>query len=385
MKQIYLVVTPFFPEPGDFHGPYVLDQVKALIRVSDYRVVVMKPVPFWQKPLDYEIDGVKVYRFCNYTLPSNALPNSLCDWLSARSMFRKLRSLGIEAKDITVCHGHVTAFGAYALAVKRRNPDCLAIVQHHGFDVMSITDGRFANLKWHERRCISYGRVICNSVDLNIGVSRKTLDQVKQYAGIRLKREYVLYNGVDSTKFYPEEEPVSHDGFVIGCIANFWPLKNQMTLIQAIERLVLEGETDVHVHFVGSGRTLVECRQYIAEHQLVSYFTFDKEVMHDKLRKFYCSLDLFVLPSYWEAFGCVYTEAYACGVPFMGVKGQGISEIIPAEEQGNWLIEKGDDEGLAALIRNYRKTRPKQKLCQPCRIDELVMRYLKEIECLRYK
>lgn len=380
MKQIYLVITPFFPEPGDFHGPYVLDQVKALMRVSDYHVVVMKPAPFWQKPLDYEIDGVKVYRFRNYTLPSNALPNGFCDRLSAWSMFKKLRSLGIEAKDIAVCHGHVTAFGAYALAVKRRNPDCLSVVQHHGFDVMSITDGRFANQKWHERRCISYGREICNSVDLNIGVSRKTLDYVKQYAGIHLKRDYVLYNGVDTTKFFPEEEPVAHDGFVIGCIANFWPLKDQMTLIRAVERLILEGQTDIHVHFVGSGRTRGECEQYVTDHQLQPYFTFLKEVMHDELREFYCSLNLFVLPSYWEAFGCVYTEAYACGVPFIGVKEQGISEIIPAEEQDKWLIEKGDDEGLAALIRNYRETRPQQKLCQPWKIDELVMRYLKEIE-----
>mgnify|MGYP007101826306 CR=1 FL=1 len=123
-KNVYLVITQFFPEPGDFHGPYVLDQVKALMRVSGHCVVVMKPVPMWQKPVDYEIDGVKVHRFRSYTLPSNVLPNGLCDRLSARSMFRKLRSIGIEAKDISVCHGHVTAFGTYALAMKRRNPGC---------------------------------------------------------------------------------------------------------------------------------------------------------------------------------------------------------------------------------------------------------------------
>jgi len=373
------VVTPFFPEPDDFHGPYVLDQVKALMRVSGYRVLVMKPVPFWQKPVDYEIDGVEVFRFRDFTLPSNVLPNRFCDWLSAWSMFRKLCTIGIVAKDIAVCHSHVTAFGAYALAVKRHNPKCLAVVQHHGFDVMSITDGRLADMEWHKRRCISYGRDICNGVDLNIGVSQKTLEYVKQYEGVRLRKEYVLYNGVDTSKFFPDEEKPKHDGFVIGCIGNFWPLKDQMTLIRAVERLVKSGHTDYHVRFVGSGRTLSDCEQYVTDHQLKPYFSFEKEVMHDELRRFYCSLDLFVLPSYWEAFGCVYTEAYACGVPFIGVKGQGISEIIPDEDKNLWLIDKGDDECLAELIRHYRNVRQNQRLCQPWRINDLISNYLKVI------
>ena len=380
LRKIYLVVTPFFPEPGDFHGPYVLDQVKALMRVSDYRVVVMKPVAMWQQPKDYEIDGVQVYRFRCYTLPSNALPNSLCDRLSAWSMMRKLHSLGINASDVAVCHGHVTAFGAYALAIKRYNPECIAVLQHHGFDVMSITDGRFAEMKWHERRCISYGRHICNNVDINIGVSRKTLDYVKQYKGIRLKREYVLYNGVDTTKFFPEEQRSHHEGFVIGCIANFWPLKDQITLIRAVERLVKAGQTDIRVRFVGTGQTRPACDQYVSDHHLQTYFSFEREVMHDELRKFYCGLDLFVLPSYWEAFGCVYTEAYACGVPFIGVKGQGIAEIIPDKQQDDWLIEKGDDKHLAELICNYRQGRSEQKLSESFDIDSLIKEYLKELE-----
>lgn len=378
MKKIYLVVTPFFPEPGSFRGPYVLDLVKALMRLSDYHVVVMKPVPFWMKPVDYEIDGVKVYRFKEYTFPSNLWPNRLCDRLSANSMMRKLRSMGMKPKDVAVCHGHVTHFGAYALAMKRKNPECLAVVQHHGFDVMSITDGRLAEKKWHERQCIRYGTRICNAVDLNIGVSRKTLDYVRQYSGVKMKQEYVLYNGVDTSKFYPA--PVKHEGFVIGCIANFWSLKDQKTLIRALERLVKDGMSDIEVRFVGSGETLADCQEYVTSHGLTQYVSFEREVMHEELLQFYNSLDLFVLPSYWEAFGCVYTEAYACGVPFVGVKGQGIAEIIPDKQQDDWLIEKGDDKHLAELIHNYRQRRSEQKLSESFDIDVLIKKYLKELE-----
>lgn len=376
--KVYLVITPFFPEPDDWHGPYVLDQVKALMRVSDYNVVVMRPCAAWQKPKDYEVDGVKVYRFKDYTIPSNLMPNRISDWLSALSLFSKLKRIGIDVKNVAVCHAHVAGLGHYALSVKKKNPDCLAVVQHHGFDVFSVTDGRLSSKKWHERLCISYGTRICNSVDLNIGVSRKTLDYVKQYPGVRLKNEYVLYNGVDTTKFYPAKEKQNNDFFTIGCIANFWPLKDQMTLITAAERLINDGQP-VSVRFIGTGETRQGCERYVAEHNLQKFISFENEVMHNELPAFYQSLDLFVLPSYWEAFGCVYTESYACGVPFIGVKGQGISEIIPVEDQDKWLIDKGDDARLSGLIKSYMVSRPTQKLCAPYKITALVEQFINRI------
>jgi len=376
MPKVYLIVTPFFPEPGFFEGPYVMDQAKAIARQSDYRVVVVKPYPFWKKADDYEIYGIKVYRCQAYTCPSNVLPNKVSDRLSARALFRKLKTLGIGPQDVAVCHTHVASLGFYALAMKKINPQCKAVVQHHGFDVFSVTDGKLADRKWHERLCIRYGTRTCNSVDLNIGVSRKTLDYVKQYPNVRLKDEYVLYNGVDTTKFFPPAEPPRNEKFTIGCIANFWPLKDQMTLIRAVERLVNEGETNIFTRFIGSGATRDLCEKYVEEHHLQPYISFEKEVMHDQLPAFYRSLDLFVLPSYWEAFGCVYTEAYACGVPFIGVKEQGISEIMPDKDKNKWLIGKNDDKKLAILIANYIKNRPIQRLEQPYEIDILVKRYI---------
>ena len=112
--KYYLVITPFFPENGSFRGPYILDQVKAIQRNSDYKVVVMKPEAFYSNIKDYEYDGVKVYRFRDYTIPSNMWPNKLCDWLTSKSLLAKIRTLGISIQDIAIVHGHVTKQGAYA-------------------------------------------------------------------------------------------------------------------------------------------------------------------------------------------------------------------------------------------------------------------------------
>ena len=124
-------------------------------------------------------------------------------------------------------------------------------------------------------------------MDLNIGVSRKTLDYVRSYCGVNLKREYVLYNGVDTAKFYPPERKVRNERFTIGCIANFWPLKDQMTLIKAVERIIDSGNHSIMVRFIGTGQTRQDCEDYIAEKGLSEYFIFENEVMHDQLLAFY--------------------------------------------------------------------------------------------------
>ena len=374
--KYYLCITPFFPTPTSFVGPYVLNQVKAIARNSDYKVVVLKPKLFYQKDEDYEIDGIKVYLFDVYELPSNIWPNRFCDWLAIRALVRKLNEIGVDLKDVAVSHGHVGKVAAWSNGLKRYNPDIKTVVQHHGFDVMSVTDGRLAKYPWHERHCISHGVIICNDANLNVGVSQRTLDYVLQQPGIRLKDSYVLYNGVETSLFNtigkPEEK---NDVFTIGCVANFWELKDQITLIKAVHRLIDKGVKDIKVVFIGSGRTRAMCEAYIAQHGLEGWFEFRKEVMNDRLPDFYRSLDLFVLPSYWEAFGCVYTEAYACGVPFLAVKGQGIAEIVA--DPNDWLIEKSDEHRLAELIEQY-KTNPKpQRLTSPIDSDTLIRDYLR--------
>ena len=88
------------------------------------------------------------------------------------------------------------------------------------------------------------------------------------------------------------------------------------------------------------------------------------------------TLDLFVLPSYWDSFGCVYVEAYACGVPFMTAKGTGITELISETDFEKWVIEPHDYIALARNIKNYMNKHEKQILNSAIDIDTLVRNYL---------
>ena len=199
-----------------------------------------------------------MYRFTQYELPTNAWPGA-GDYFNLHSFDKALKRIGIAYEDIAVVHAHVTGNAKYANYVKSKNPATRTILQHHGYDVLSLTDGRFADMQWHKRHCINYGVNLCNQIDLHVGVSEQILHYLEAYKGIYLKDKYVLYNGVDTSKFYQIEE--SHTGFHIGCVANFWELKDQITLIKAVENLICNGCTDIRVSFVGTGYTRESCER----------------------------------------------------------------------------------------------------------------------------
>lgn len=187
-----------------------------------------------------------------------------------------------------------------------------------------------------------------NDADINIGVSDLVLQQLRNFKTYNPQKEFVLYNGVDTSKFF-KKEITETNIFTIGCIANFWKIKDQITLIKSTQK-ILEDGNKIKLRLIGSGPTLQSCKKYVVENNLSKYIIFEKEIAHEKLNDFYNSIDLFVLPSYYEALGCVYLESWATNTPFVGIEGQGISELISDKERKNILAEKQSTESLKEKI-----------------------------------
>ena len=68
------------------------------------------------------------------------------------------------------------------------------------------------------------------------------------------------------------------------------------------------------------------------------------------MRKIYPSCDFHVLPSFYEPIGNVVLEAMACGLPIIGSKIAGMSDIISHGETGHHIIP-GDSDQLARYMR----------------------------------
>lgn len=405
--KYYVIITPFFPTDSKFQGPFIYDLVRAIERSRKYKgVLVFKPRSKSDKGAFYTYQGIKIFGFDMLGLPSYIFNGSL-NWLNAKLFIRTLKRNNIKIEEIAVAHGHTSSFGAFCIALKRLNNNIITVLHHHDPDPFTIRNGRFAGNLMNLYIRASINIRLFQNIDLHVAVSNYVKDnllafpqcidyeifssylkQISQLSKLRLqkckiKNTYVLYNGVDLEKFYPIPKEICHNDFVIGCVANFVDWKNQITLLKALNILVKQRKLiNLKVLFVGSGPELKNCMDYAMNNNLTGKVEFLREMDHTCLPSFYHQLDLFVLPSYFEGFGCVYTEAYACGVPFMCCEHQGASEYIDTNERDKWLFPPCDYDTLAVLIERQYKERNRQHLCKDYDINILVARYLTEIEKL---
>ncbi len=393
-KPIYIIVTPFFPKDGYHYGPYCYDFVRALERTEKYDVKVFVP----NQETDYVYQGVKVYTFPTHELPSGLFP-FLFMKKNQRSFLKKVQEVGLDLQRVEICHGHTAVFGIYPLAIKKLNANCQALLHHHDLASFGLALGRLGKL-WVSR-FISYFYLkrMHEAIDCHVFIStaveksfrlaprtewsiyegyRKVGRGVSFLPPVKIKKGIVLHNGVDGRQFHSVGR-APHKDFVIGSISNFWDLKDHQSLMEALT-LLRDRLGDWKLKVIWREPIISRYRAYAREHGLEKHLVFEKEVDHTQLPDFYRSLDLFVLPSYFEGFGCVYTEAWSCGTPFIACEGQGMDDLILPEERKFWLCKPKNPQDLAAKILYFYQNHPQQHLAKTIEINHLVKKFQEEVK-----
>lgn len=399
-KPIYLLITWIFPSPTSWRGAFAYDYAKAIERDGRYRLVVFKAGS------SYDFDGVKVHGFKTLSAPSG-IPFPPFWWLNWLLFAKALRTHGINPKDIAVVDAFANGLVNEALVVKKLNSSVKLLTHHHDLASFGISVGRFRHFYPFKFLNFFHMRRIQEAVDVHVFISeavkksfllfpdtswtcyddyRRISLGLQCFRGALIKNGYVLHNGVDTRIFNNVEAKNGRQRgsiFTIGCIGNFVGLKDQMTLLRAVEMMKgrCKGEQRrVKIIFVGSGPELESCKKFAAEKGLEVEFR--TEVYHEQLADFYRSLDLFVLPSYFEGFGCVFTEAWACGTPFITCEGQGMDDLIREEDRALWLARPRDPEDLAQKIAYFIRKRPEQVLRGEVAIGKLVPQFLDWLDCM---
>ena len=331
--KTYLVVTPFFPSKSNFVGNYIFDQLIELRNKTNFKIKIVKVVSIFSNEKDYLYKDFEISIFKVLDLPFFIFPGIFNFFNKKR--FKKFLELK-KINNILISHAHVVYPSLYLLDIVKSKK----IVQHHGLDVLQLLNGRINFLnKIYKNILIRNSFFYLNNADLNIGVSQKVLDNLSFYKQYTPKDELVLYNGVNKLKFFNIESKAKNKSFNIGCIANFWKIKDHITLIKSVHLLIKDG-IDCKLRLIGSGNTLSLCKNYVNSNSLHENVFFEKELPHSRLNKFYNEIDLFVLPSYYEALGCVYLEAWATQTPFIAIENQGISELVTISNKHIFFSEK---------------------------------------------
>ena len=237
-------------------------------------------------------------------------------------------------------------------------PGVKRIHGEHGRDIHDL-DG--SNRKYNLLR-----RVIRPFIHRYITVSKDLADWLKAVVHVPQTRIRQIYNGVDTARFYPVNKSVERqipsglpDNFragsmeravVIGAVGRIAQVKNQRSLISAVDLLVRrrpELAEQLKVILVGNGPLHQTLKSQVDELGLADtvWMPGDRTDIPDLLRQ----MDVFVLPSLAEGVSNTVLEAMASGLPVIATRVGGNTELIQHEGNG-LLVDVNEDGQLAEAI-----------------------------------
>jgi glycosyltransferase involved in cell wall biosynthesis len=193
------------------------------------------------------------------------------------------------------------------------------------------------------------------SADCYIGVSAYVRDRLIHINGTPPDRTWLVYNGIDVTRFdHPEPGAVqrairvAETAPVVFCSGRAQPYKGIQDVIEAAARLKAVGVIPEFV-YCGDGPYLEELRQQASANGLTNFHFLGRRRDVPKLLG---SSTISVVPSRWaEAFGLTVVEAMVAQVPLIAARTGGIPELVEDGKTGILVNPGAVDQLTNALAR----------------------------------
>lgn len=339
-------------------GIFVRRQAQAL-RQLGAEVTVVAPVPWvpglmtgrgkWggypTVPFHEQPDGFSVYHPRVFELPRSLFfeyyPQTYA-WGIER-VFAEQISRGVD-----VIHAHVAHPDGAAAMKFGRKYHLPVVVTIHGQD--------FAYTLQRSKTCAASVKKTLNEAAGVILVSEKLKNRygLETWAD-RLEKYRIIYNGVDFNdvvQLSKLQKPLRRRLLSVGFLR---PDKGHEVVLQALPALIREFP-DLEYRIVGDGSERAKLEELCRELGLEYHVVFLGSLPHPEAMQEMAECDVFVLPSWNEAFGVVYLEAMAHGKPIIGTVGEGISEILTQVQVG-YAVPPKDPLALTKAIRNLLKNK----------------------------
>lgn len=280
------------------------------------------------------------------------IPQPLCYY---REVARRL-------KDIDIVHGHdsIAFVGAHQAAHRRATP---TVFTFHG---SIFSPNRALDYSHPVRVLLRYtNRYAARYADICIGVSQEMV-RCAQLAGAESSQTILMPNLVDVDKFAPARtESVSQvaGGSEVLYVGGLRPVKGVHYLVEAMPA-VREQIPEARLTIVGDGPEYARVAGLVKRLDLASAVELVGQVPLDRVAEYYARATVFVLPSLSDPRPLVVTEAFACGLPVIGTRVDGIPEMITDGKNG-YLVSPGQPQEIAeAVVRILTNARLWAQLSQ---------------------
>lgn len=349
------VVAEYYPGPHDpSRGIWAHRQALAARAAgAEVRVVVLERplpplgalrrswlLPGWARrelgrPRRGELDGIEVRRLRFLSPPR---PVSYASW---GAWAAPIAGRGLAALDrdwpIDLIHAHYAIPAGHAVRRFARSRRLPVVVSVHGGDVLDTASRSQAA----SRRVAG----VLGEARLVLANSRYTLQRVVAL-GVAEERLRVVRLGARA----PADAPARRSRPTVVTSGYLVPRKRHEDVLRALALLAPDlAELDYLV--VGDGPERPHLERLAGELGLGDRVEFTGQLPPERALAAVASCHLMVMPSVDEAFGVVYAEGMAAGLPVVGCAGEGGPEEIAALGEGMLRVPPGDPAALAAALR----------------------------------
>ena len=265
--------------------------------------------------------------------------------LAAFILFPRVLIMRISGK-VNIVHFHGESYVPLISLLCKRFLDLPIIVTSHG------EPAHFFQLR-NSRIFLWIWSKTAKSVN-HLAIVGKPLKDRFLYLGFEKSKIITIHNGHDSqagnrslTERFRERY---QNKIILVSVARLVELKGIDTTLKAISivKKVFDDDSLVYVH-VGDGPIKGKLQKIVEDFALDDTVQFLGHLTYGDAMSVMKSGDIFVLPSWGDAFGIVYLEAMSRGLPSIGCRGAGAEETIVDGETG-FLIDKDDAAALARTI-----------------------------------
>lgn len=277
-----------------------------------------------------------------------SLPNPRTQWITALvSRFRSSAwTKHLKRDDFIpdIVNAHVAQPNGFASIPIAEHFEAPLVTTVHGAD-LNLLYKQFVNRKFINKTFDQSNAVIVNS---------NTLRQIAQ-EGHGTQNIHVVPNGipidiVNMAQNQQRPSKINDNLSTIVSVGNLIKSKGHHTVLEMLATL----EHEVQYIIVGDGPQREALQQMVSELGL-NQVEFIGEIPNEDVFRYLSHAQLFILPSYREAFGIAYIEAMACGLPVIACEGEGPEDFINHGENG-FLIPKHDVEMLQRLTEELLRS-----------------------------
>jgi glycosyltransferase involved in cell wall biosynthesis len=329
------ITTPVYPYPK--RGVYTgierhIENISKYLALNNCKVRVI--TTFWNGGNSYDIkDGVEIFRVKDATLYlRRAAGLAELNYLSF-SLTSILKSLELDSDVLLLNNQSPFSFLS--------NAKLKVGLAHHVDYIKNFKDIfiiPFADL---------YSKM--TKIDYIIAPSYFTKKQIIETFKIPSKKIEVIHEGVDTSKFNPNNKPIFRDKFksqhVILFVGALVKTKNVDKLIRVFN--YVQKRIDASLVIVGEGPEKSNLMKIVKELNLKNKVFFEGFVKDDDLPYYYSSCDIFASCSIIEGFGLIFLEAMASGKPVVAFNIASIPEVVG---NGGIIIKNFDLKEMAEKI-----------------------------------